>query len=137
MAIIPTILSGLIFLSVLHTGCRNASGEEANALATEKSVQSDQEDTCTYIDLNTGDRVKLKINPNNDITTNAETGEIVRIYVNPATKDTFDGLNGRKVNHAIIRTSLGTFGIDMTKVKLDEKVAPVRKEELAGNDLKK
>ena len=84
-------------------------------------VPESMDDTTTYIDLNSGQRVHLNFNPHNDITTNAETGEIVRIYVNPATRDTFDGLNGRKVNHAVIKTPIGTFGIDMKKILLQDK----------------
>lgn len=122
----------LILLSILSTGCNSTSGEEANALATEKIVNTTLEDTCTYIDLNSGERVKIHVDPSNDITTNAETGEIVRIYVNPSTRDTIDGLNGRNVNHAIIKTALGTYGIDMTRVKLEEKPQPQKAEELAG-----
>ncbi len=130
--------SFLVALAIISISCNNnSSREEANAFATASSVNEVKEDTCTYIDLNSGDRVKLHFNPTNDITTNAETGEIVRIYVNPATKDTFDGLNGRKINHAVIKTSFGTFGIDMRKVKLEDHLSPDKKEILAGNEQKK
>ena len=135
----PNYLPAFLFaLAISSTGCSSSSGEEVNAFTSEKSIAPVKEDTCTYIDLNTGERVKLNFNPKNDITTNAETGEIVRIYVNPVTKDTFDGLNGRKVNHAIIRrTSLGTYGIDMTRVKLEDKLSSDKKTELAGYEHKR
>ena len=123
----------ILGISILTIGCNTTAGEEAKFISPEKVADTPTEDTTTYLDLNSGARVRLIINPTNDITTNAETGEIVRIYVNPKTKDTMDGLNGRKVNHAIIRTNLGTFGIDMTKVKLEDKLPSTKKGEVTAD----
>lgn len=103
--------------------CTSSSGEASPIIPVEQRSER-VSDSTTVIDLNSGQRVKINVNPLNDITTNDVTGEIVRIYVNPITKDTFDGLNGRKVNHAIVKTNLGTYGIDMKKVKLEEKAVP-------------
>ena len=112
----------LILFSYLiaNLGCGESSAGNAQASGKDANEEP-KEDTATMIDLNSGEQVRLHINLKNDIATNVETGEIVRIYVNPATKDTFDGLNGRIINHAIMKTAIGTYGVDMTKVKLEDK----------------
>ena len=115
-----------IFL-MASTSCGN-SGAVSLSHVNNVATSEGNEDTSTVIDLNSGERVRIHINPTNDITTNIQTGEIVRIYVVPATKDTFDGLNGRLINHAIMKTALGTYGVDMTKVKLDDKPYSNKKE---------
>ena len=119
-----------ISIIVILNSCNSTSGE-VTPFILENSGSVNASDTNTVIDLNSGQRVRININPSNDIATNDETGEIVRIYVNPVTRDTFDGVNGRKVNHAIMKTSLGTYGIDMKRVKIEEKASVLNNKDIA------
>ena len=114
------------------TGCSNSAAVGMSPVTLTGNESQTAEDTSTVIDLNSGERIRIHIDPKNDITTNQQTGEIVKIYVVPATRDTFDGLNGRVVNHAIMKTSLGTYGIDMTKLKWDDKPYPAKKDVAKG-----
>lgn len=122
----------LLYISALLAlySCNSTSGE-VNPIIQDNSSVVSVSDTNTVIDLNSGQRVRININPKNDVATNDETGEIVRIYVNPVTKDTFDGVNGRKVNHAIVKTSLGTYGINMTRVKIEERSSSSKNRDVA------
>lgn len=86
-----TIISCVSFISivVLITSCDNAKGR--------------------YVDLNTGDKVELKKDPETGLMVNAETNKPVTLYVDTKTKDTIYGKTGKVVNGKIIRRSGGTY----------------------------
>lgn len=56
----------------------------------------------TYLDLNTGDMVKLE-KDSSGIMVNAETHQPVKLYVNTATHDTIYGPTGDVVNNKLAR----------------------------------
>ena len=109
----------LIPVSLIIHGCGNIAAADLSGQEVSNSAP-EVDSSISAIDINLGKAVKLIINPKTDIATNVETGEVVRIYVDPVTKDTFDGLNGRKINHAVTKTPIGTYGVDMTKVRIED-----------------
>jgi hypothetical protein len=63
----------------------------------------------TYIDLYTGEQVKLVQDSANGGWVNAETHKPVRLYVNTSTHDTIYGPTGAVVNNQVVHTSGGKY----------------------------
>ena len=79
----------LILVSALQWGCDKKDGE--------------------YVDLTTGETIKVEKDEKTGYIVNAETRKPVYIYVSPATKDTFYGRTGQKINNAVVKTNDGEF----------------------------
>lgn len=70
------------------------------------------EPNAEYIDLNTGKTIEVEKDKETGYMVNAETGKPVYLYVNPASKDTFYGRTGKKVNNHVIITDNNTYRYD-------------------------
>lgn len=64
---------------------------------------------ATYIDLYTGEQVKLVQDSTGGGWVNAETHKPVRLYVNTSTHDTIYGPTGAVVNNQVVHTPAGKY----------------------------
>ena len=71
-----------------------------------------------YVDLNTGDSIKVMSDPETGYAYNAETKKPVYLYVDDNKDTVFT--NGLVVNNKLIPTADGKYEIDGAKVKVDE-----------------
>ena len=62
-----------------------------------------------YVDLNTGETITIKTDPETGYTVNAETDKPVYLYVNTANGDTLYGRTGKAVNKKIVRVGDSRF----------------------------
>jgi hypothetical protein len=65
-----------------------------------------------YIDLTSGKTIRVEKDEETGFMVNAETKKPVYLYVNPATKDTFYGRTGKKVNKYITVRDNGNYYYD-------------------------
>ena len=61
-----------------------------------------------YVDLNTGDRIKVKKDTRGRLV-NAADEKPVRFYVDTKTSDTLDGRTGKVVNGELVKVDNGTY----------------------------
>jgi hypothetical protein len=78
-----------------------------------------------YIDLNTGETVKLRKDKETGYVLNDATGEPLDLYVNTATRDTFYGRTGTVVNRAVVYKE-GKYELDESKIKWEGKELKVK-----------
>jgi hypothetical protein len=62
-----------------------------------------------FVDLETGETVKLEKDPETGAMVNVETGKPVRLYVNKSSRDTFYGPTGEIVNNKLRLKDDGTY----------------------------
>ena len=65
-----------------------------------------------FVDLNTGKTVTVEKDEETGFMVNAATKKPVYLYVNPASKDTFYGRTGKKINNHVVVTSGGKYKYD-------------------------
>ncbi len=125
------LITGII-ATIIFTACRDNNNTFKRQIAlTTDSVSHNTVDSNiliepsafviradnTYVDLETGRKVKLRVDSiSRDIIDDA-TNQLVPFFIDPSTNDTFD-TKGRKVNNALIRANDSSWMIDETKLKV-------------------
>lgn len=113
----------IIASAILVTGavaCNSDTTTESDAtLTTTETPVDDNYTTGSYVDLNSGNTVELKVNKETRVATPAaEGGATVTYYVNPSTSDTIEASTGRIVSGALVHKD-NSWMVDETKIKMD------------------
>lgn len=91
----------------------------SDSLQTSASAKTSSSDESDYIDLNTGQKVRINYDSVAFITTDVNSGNPIQFYVNTITSDTFD-TKGRLVNNALLRVENG-WQLDEARMNDNEK----------------
>ena len=92
-----------------------SSGTDNSGTTGSKSSSGPSKES--YTDLSTGSTFTIEKDPSTGYYRNKQTGKRVQYYFDPATNDTFD-YQGRLVNNALTKSSIGVYNLDESKIKI-------------------
>lgn len=113
----------IIASAILVTGavaCNSDNTTDTDAtLTTTETPADDNYTTGSYVDLNTGNTVEMRVHKDTRVATPTKPGSgTVTYYVNPATSDTIEASTGRIVSGALVHNN-DSWTVDETKIKID------------------
>lgn len=116
------IITGLAIIGVVACtdNAEKSEVDTANTTTTNQPMESGYEiqvnPEADYIDLNTGQQVKLQVDTVTRYIVFKETYQPVQFFIDPTTQDTFD-MKGQNVSDVLIKTE-GKYMVDETKWKI-------------------